>query len=67
MDYKEAVERKIRGEGSELDRRKRLWGQIADANRRGGENSVKSILIEEYGDRIAEEFARLLEQLRKKL
>jgi len=66
MNYKEAVKRKIRGEGDELGRRKELWGKISSAYERGGEGAIKSILIE-HSNSITREFDKLLKQLREKL
>lgn len=67
MKYKEAVERKVIGEGSELKRRKKLWRGIVDAHIRGREDAIKSILIESYGNSVTEEFDKLLKELRQKL
>ena len=66
MNYKEAVEKKIIGEADELERRKELWGNIDNANDKGGEDGIKSVLIKS-SDSITEKFDKLLKALRKKL
>jgi len=66
MDYKEAVERKITGEANELGRCKELWRKIVNAYEHGGEDVIKSVLIE-HGNSLTKEFDKLLNQLRKKL
>jgi len=66
MSYKEAVERKITGEANELSRCKELWRKIVNAYEHGGEDAIKSVLIE-HGKSLTKEFDQLLNQLRKKL
>jgi len=66
MSYKEAVERKIAGEANELGRCRELWRNIVNAYEHGGEDAIKSALIE-HSKSLTKEFDKLLNQLRKKL
>ncbi len=66
MNHKEQVKGKITGKGNELDRRKDLWSKIDNAYERGGEGTIKSVLIE-HSNSITMEFDKLLKQLREKL
>lgn len=66
MNYKENVEKKITGEGNELNRRKELWEKIINAYEQGGKDAIKSVLIKESDD-LMNKFNNLLEQLNKKL
>lgn len=66
MNYKEAVQKKIAGEVKELDKRVKLWEEIASAYEEGGENAIKAILTG-YAENITGQFNKLLEQLRGKL
>ncbi len=66
MNYKEAVEKKITGEADELGRRRDLWGKVVSAHEQGGEDAIKSVLIE-HSNGIIEKFNELLEQLKKTL
>ncbi len=66
MGFKEPVERKIRGETNELNRRKELWRKVVIAYEEGGQDEIKSILAK-HGDKITKKFEELLEQLKKKL
>lgn len=66
MGYSEAVKRKFPGDTNEKKRREELWGKIADAYERGGEDTIKSVLLGE-AEGIYTEFDRLLRELRKKL
>ena len=66
MNYKEAVERKLAGETTDLNKRKELWGKLATAYERSGEGGIKSVLTK-HADKITKEFEELLDQLRRKL
>ena len=66
MNHNEQVKGKITGKGHELDRRKDLWSKIDNAYKRGGEGTIKSVLIE-HSNSITIEFDKLLKQLREKL
>ncbi|MFQ6052427.1 MAG: hypothetical protein ACE5K4_12155 [Candidatus Hydrothermarchaeota archaeon] len=66
MNYKEAVERKITGEANELSRCRELWRKIVIAYEHGGEDAIKSVLIERSKS-LTREFDKLLNQLRKRL
>ena len=66
MNYKEAVERKITGEASELSQCRQLWREIVNAYEHGGEDAIKSVLIERSRS-LTREFDKLLNQLRKRL
>ena len=66
MDYSEAVKGKIPGQGNELERRKKLWGEIDNAYESGGDDAIKPVLIE-YSDHITSEFHKLLKKIREKL
>jgi len=66
MEYREAVKRKIPGGADELDRRKELWEKIDSGYERGGEDAIKSILIERSNS-VTVEFDTLLKQLKEKL
>ena len=66
MDYKEAVERKITGEGDEVNQRRKLWDKIVKSHKRGGMSAIESVLTEEYSNKITEEFDKLLKQLEEK-
>ena len=66
MNHKEQVKGKITGKGNELDRRKELWEKISSAYDIGGEDAIKSVLIQD-SDSISQEFDKLLRRLREKL
>jgi len=66
MKYNEGVKSKIKGEANEDNRRKELWVEIDDAYGQGGEDVIKSVLIENSNS-ITRGFKELLEQVRKKL
>ena len=70
MNYKEAVAKRIIEQSDELERRlderKQLWDDIVNAYEKGGEDAIKSVLIER-SKRITEAFSRLLIQLEGKL
>ena len=66
MKYSESVKSKIKGEANEGNRRKELWEEIDDAYGQGGEDVIKSVLIE-HSNSITGGFKELLEQVRKKL
>lgn len=66
MSYKEAVERKITGEPNQLGRCSELWRRIVNAYEHGGEDAIKSVLIE-HSKSLTREFDELLNQLRKRL
>ncbi|MFQ5836031.1 MAG: hypothetical protein ACE5HR_08960 [bacterium] len=66
MSYKEAVERKITGEANDLGQCRELWRKIVNAYEHGGEDAIKSVLIE-HSKSLTKEFDKFLNQLRKKL
>jgi len=66
MNYEEAVEKEIEGDGEELERRKILWKKIVDSNEKGGADTLKSVLISE-AENITNEFETLSEKLNKLL
>lgn len=66
MNHKEKVKGKIPGGADELDRCKELWGKIDNAYESGGDDAIKSVLIE-YSDHITSEFHKLLKKIREKL
>jgi len=66
MNHKEDVKGKIIGKGNELDRREELWEKIDSDYERGGEDTIKSVLIEESRS-ITKKFDELLKKLREKL
>ena len=66
MNYSESIKSKVTGEADEGNRRKELWLEIDDAYGRGGEDAIKSVLVE-HSDSITGGFKELLEQVRKKL
>ena len=66
MNHRENVQGKIIGKDNELDRRKELWGKIDNAYESGGDNAIKSVLIE-HSDHITIEFHKLLKKIGGKL
>jgi len=60
MNYKEAVEEKIKEESC-----KNLWREITTAYEQSGEEGIKTILGKK-ADEIVNKFQELVEQLRKK-
>lgn len=66
MTYKEAVIKKITGEGEERNRRRDLWAAIIKAYEQGGEDAIKASLVE-CSHNITDEFDTLLKKLRDKL
>ncbi len=66
MSYRDAVAKRITGDRDALNRRRKLWEEVASAYEKEGEDGVKFVLTKRSSS-IAEEFNKLLERLEDKL
>jgi len=66
MSYRDAVAKRITGDRDALNRRRKLWEEVASAYEKEGEDGVKFVLTKRSFS-IAEEFNKLLERLEDKL
>ena len=66
MSYRDAVAKRITGDRDALNRRGKLWEEVASAYEKEGEDGVKFVLTKRSSS-IAEEFNKLLERLEDKL
>ena len=66
MSYRDAVAKRIEGDRDALDRRGRLWEEIASGYEKEGQDGVKSVLVKRSSG-ITQKFNRLLRDLEGKL
>lgn len=66
MSYRDAVAKRITGDGDALNRRRKLWEEVASAYEKEGEDGVKSVLVRRSSG-ITQKFNRLLRDLEGKL
>ena len=66
MSYRDAVAKRIEGDRDALNRRRKLWEEIASAHEKEGEDGVKSVLVKRSSG-ITQKFNRLLRDLERKL
>ena len=66
MSYRDAMAKRITGDRDALNRRRKLWEEVASAYEKEGEDGVKFVVTKRSSS-IAEEFNKLLERLEDRL